>query len=416
MIGARMRNLSAFVVLFAVILTGCCQSLPAAPTPEPVTITFACPFYDAGHYQALADEFSETNPYVTVELQSVRGNYQFDPQAVDVFVGTQFQGAELQARGDVLDLSPFFEYALSSDLPDFQPGVIDAFGSEDAIWAVPFGIDPLVMYYNRDLFDAVGAAYPRRGWTWEDFLDAALAVNDPDASVFGYVSTPQSNDPLPFIYQHGGKILDDLSEPTRTTFDDPLTIEAVAWYADLAFEYNVIPTPEQQRRAFPGSSGVFYGIAQSRVGMWVGALSERGGFLQRQRWDLGWGAVALPRDARSMTLSTAEGYFISSHTQHREVCWRWITFISGQPHYRLVPARRSLLLSEEYEEEVGGEVAMAARDSLGNAVLVTPRLAAFGEILEEAFLPAIESVLKGDATPEEAMIAAQGQTEIMLGQ
>ena len=50
-----------------------------------------------------------------------------------------------------------------------------------------------------------------------------------------------------------------------------------------------------------------------------------------------------------------------------------------------------------------------------NVVLVTPRLVTFSEIIEEAFAPAIESVVEG-AVPEEAMIAAQAQAELILGQ
>ena len=128
-----------------------------------------------------------------------------------------------------------------------------------------------------------------------------------------------------------------------------------------------------------------------------------------------WGVVPLPRDVQSMTLADVQGYFISSHTRHREACWRWITFLSKQPHYRLVPARQSLLQSEEYEQEVGSKVAVAARASMENVVLVTPRLVTFSEIIEEAFAPAIESVVEG-AVPEEAMIAAQAQAELILGQ
>ncbi|MBN1976093.1 MAG: sugar ABC transporter substrate-binding protein [Anaerolineae bacterium] len=413
----RGLGLRAFFILLAIVLAGCCESGPVVPTLEPAAITFFSPYYEAEYYQLLADEFNDIHPDIHVQVESARGQeYPSDFYSVDVFVGSQLYGVQLQAQGDILDMSPFIEHDLAFDPSDFLPGTLEAFSSEDAVWAIPFGIDPLVMYYNRDLFDAAGAAYPQTGWTWEDFLDAALAVNDPEANVFGYVSTPQSNDPIPFIYQHGGKILDDPAEPTRTTFDDPLTIEAVEWYADLIHEYNVIPTSEQQRSAFPGANGTLQGIAHGRVGMWIGALSERGGMTwQRQRWEMNWGVAPLPRDVQSMTLADVRGYYISAHTQYHEACWQWVTFVSKQPYYRLAPAHEALLYSEEYEEEVGSRVAAAARASIEHAVLVTPRLAAFGQVLEEAFLPAIESVIEG-ATPEEAMIAAQGQAEMILGQ
>jgi multiple sugar transport system substrate-binding protein len=417
MMGARKGlRLRAFLILLAIVLGGCCESRPVVPTLAPVVITFFSPYYEVEYYQLLAGEFNSAHPNIQVQVESARGQeYPTDFYSVDVFAGSQLYGAQLQAQGDILDMSPFIEHDLAFDPSDFLPGTLEAFSSGEGLWALPLGVDPLVMYYNRDMFDAAGAAYPQSGWTWEEFLDAALAVNDPEANVFGYVSTPQSIDPMPFIYQHGGKILDDPSDPTSTTFDDPLTIEAVEWYADLIHEYNVIPTSEQRRLAFPGTNGTLQGIGQGRVGMWVGALSERGGALsRRQRWEMNWGVAPLPRDVQSMTLADVRGYYISAHTEHHEACWQWVTYVSKQPYYRLAPARKSLLYSEEYEEEVGSRVAAAARASVEHVVLVTPRLVAFSQVIDEAFLPAIESVVEG-ATPEEAMIAAQGQAEIILG-
>jgi multiple sugar transport system substrate-binding protein len=400
--------------LLAVVLCGC-RGGTVEPTLEPITIIFVHLSSDTEYYRALVSEFNASYPQIVIELQPVRQwNYEVDPQTVDVFIATPYQVTALQEQGDILNLSPIIEQSLSFNSPDFHPGLLEAFSNEEGIWAVPLGVDPLVMYYNKDLFDKTGAMYPRNGWAWEGFLDAALAVTDLETNTFGYISTPDSADPLLFIYQHGGRILDSLEEPTRTTFDDPLTVEAVEWYADLVLDHNVIPTPEQMRGAFPGSRGVSEAIRLGRIGMWVDSLSERGGQDWRRSWDMEWGVAGLPRDLQSITLIGTEGYFISSHTQNREACWRWVSFLSQQPPSRMAPARRLILESGAYEQEVGSEVAAAARDSLGNAVMISPRLAAFGEVLEETFFPAIDAILEESATPEEALAAAQGEAECLL--
>jgi multiple sugar transport system substrate-binding protein len=409
------KLLWAMACLLAFVLSGC-QGGGVESAVEPTTITFIHPSFDAEFYQALANEFTATYPQITVKLVSVRRwNYEVDPETVDVFIATPYHVMGLQEQGDILNLSPIIEHDLSFSASDFHPGVLEAFSNEDGVWAVPAGVDPLVMYYNKNLFDSAGATYPRSGWAWEDFLEAALSVTDRETNTFGYISTPDAADPLLFIYQHGGRILDDLEEPTRTTFDDPLTIEAVEWYADLVLEHNVIPTPDQMRQAFPGDRGVSQAIRLGRIGMWVGSLSERSGQDWRGDWDKGWGVVSLPRDLRSLTLISAEGYFISSHTQNREACWQWISFLSQQPTGRLAPARRSILESGTYEQEAGSEIAAAARDSLGNMVMISPHLAVFGELLEETFFPAIEAILDESATPEEALAVAQGEAELLLG-
>lgn len=55
--------------------------------------------------------------------------------------------------------------------------------SQNGILAIPFAVDPFVMYWNRDLFSAAGlAAYPK---TWDDFtaLNKALTIKDQNGTV-----------------------------------------------------------------------------------------------------------------------------------------------------------------------------------------------------------------------------------------
>jgi ABC-type glycerol-3-phosphate transport system substrate-binding protein len=51
------------------------------------------------------------------------------------------------------------------------------------------------------LFDRYGVAYPQIRWTWNDFLDVALALRSPDNDIFGYAPT-NSEEAAHFVYQH----------------------------------------------------------------------------------------------------------------------------------------------------------------------------------------------------------------------
>ena len=404
----------AVICLLVVPLSSCGGG--AIPTPEPVTIVFAHPGLDAEYYEALVQEFSESYPYITVELV---GSDTGDP---DVFVDSQFALSELREQDNVLSLDPFIEQDASFDLSDFYPGTVGLFTSEGEVWAIPAGVDVVVMFYNQDLFDQYGVPYPEVGWTWDDFLNRALALRDPDASVFGYAPTDRIVDSLSFIYQHGGRIFDDLQNPTRTTFDDPLTIEALEWYASLIHEHNVAPTQEQLYDEDLGGAGsVVIGVYLNKVGMWTGELSERGGGRQVSttwpgEWKMRWGMVPLPRDAQSATLTSVEGYFISSQAQHPDACWQWISFLSeqmssdAQHPRRLMPARKSLAESAAYKQQVGSDVAAVARTSLESAVSLSPRLAEFGGVWG-IFWRALDAIIGGRSTPEEAMISAQQEAE-----
>ena len=393
------------------------------PTPEPVTIVFAHSGSDAEYYEALAQGFHERYPHLTVEMRPRRSFQQFqqtNPDA-DVFVSSSFALSELREEGDVLSLDPFIEQDASFDLSDFYPGTVEAFTSEGRVWAIPAGVDMLVMFYNQDLFDQYDVPYPEVGWRWGDFLDTALALRDPEASVFGYAPTDRIYDAVSFIYQHGGRMFDDLQNPTRPTFDDPLTIEALEWYAGLIHEHNVVPTQEQLYDEDLGGAGsAVVGVYLNKIGLWTGWLSERGGGRRGGDtwpgdWKMRWGMAPLPRDAQSATLMSIEGYFVSSQAQHPDACWQWISFLSKQTSRLLTPARKSLVESAAYEQQVGSGVAAVARASMESAMMPSPRLVEFGGGVWELFWRALDEIVSGRSTPEEAMTRAQQEAERILG-
>lgn len=386
--------------LLAVALSGCAE---ATPTPDTVTITLAHPAFRSEHFKSMVNEFSEIYPHIIVELR----NSGYDD--ADVFEVNPFAGRDQLGQGEVLSLDPIINQDQSFDPADFYPGTMGLFRSEGKTWAVPTGVDLVVMYYNQDLVDRYNAPHPEVGWTWDDFLDTALAVRDPEAEVFGYVPTPHTFGPLLFIYQHGGRLLDDLENPTYITFDDPLAIEAVEWYAKLTTEHEVTPTLEQIQKLFArGMRSAYQGVLQGRAAMWMGMLSEWAELSRAQELNLSLGVVPLPSDARSFTAATVNAYAISAETQYPNECWQLVAFLSKQIPRNLVPARKSLTESAEYEQLVGHEVAVAARSSIEAATLVSQDIVQFGAAMG-AFFQAVESVMDARSTAEEAMSQLQRQ-------
>lgn len=399
------------VGLIVVTLLGCVQ---ATPTPEPATISFACHEDDAAHYEALVQSFNQAYPHITVELRPMdwRRLSNLDDELTDVLPLGPETAFRLQEQGDLLDLDSLIEEDMAFDPSDMYPGMLEVFTREGKTWAIPVGADVLVMYYNRDLFDRYGVPYPEMGWTWSDFLGRAIALRDPDAAVYGYGARPQMADAALFVYQHGGRLFDDLRNPTEPTFDDPLTIEAMQWYADLFHEHDVAPTRNEAAVYFGGGSyAIYQGVRRGQVGMWMGAISERGGLGWPAEWDWAWGVVPLPSDVASATQSGVEGYAISTRCQYRNACWQWITFLSEQMPLRLMPARRSLAESEAYEEAVGEEVAAVARVSIENAFMVSPEVEERLEEPMEAFVEALDRIVNDGVSALEAMQEAQWAVE-----
>jgi ABC-type glycerol-3-phosphate transport system substrate-binding protein len=400
-------RLLATIVAFAV-LTGCIRS---TPTPEPVTISFAYPNQDTEYYRQLVADFNQEYPHITVDLRPKSWDMLGGLGAgdADVFVNSQFSLSWLYEQGNVLNLSPFIEQDDTFDLGDFYPGTVGLYSREGKVWGLPAGVDIMVMYYNMDLLDQYNAPIPQVGWDWNDFLEIALTTRDPIADTFGYAPTLEVFDVLAFIYQHGGRIFDDLGNPSRTTFDDPLTIEGLDWYAKLVHDYDVIPTPEQARESFGGTGSLQTGILRGQIAMWTGMLSERGGQGWPAEWEMQWGLAPLPQDARSTTMTLVQGYFVSAQTRYPDACWEWLSFLSSKMPNRLTPARRSLAESTEYEQRVGETAAQVAQASMQDALLLSPELVEYEQALE-VFGSAYQAVLEQRSSAEEAMSWAQQQS------
>jgi multiple sugar transport system substrate-binding protein len=420
-------NSYARVTRLGLTLAGVCLAIAplsgcggVTPTAEPVTIAFAHPDVDTDYYEPLVRAFNESTPHITVEPQPRPADQvgNLDVDDTDVFAVGVFTLIGLQQQGEVLSLDPFIEQDASLDLADFYPGMVGIVSSEGKTWAVPAGVDIRVMYYSQDLFDQHGVPYPETEWTWDDFLSRALDVADPDAGIYGYTTTPGYADAALFVLQHGGQVVDDMQNPTRTTFDDPSTIAALEWFARLFHEYDVAPTLREARKAFGGGGQyAFYdGLRHGQVGMWMGMLSERGGRTWPVEWFVNWGMAPLPHDEQSAADAWVEGYAISSQTEHPDACWQWILFLSEQMPDRLMPPRRSLAESTAYEQQVGQEVAATARASLEGALLVSPwTWSALGQAMD-IFERAVDRIINGDISAREAMDWAQREAESRMGQ
>ena len=330
----------------------------------------------------------------------------------DVFIAEQLSLPQLLEQGSIFNVTPFIEQDEGFNVADFYPDTLNVFRYEGKIWGVPADMNMMVMYYNQDIFDRYGATYPQIGWTWDQFLDAAIQTTDPTDDIYGYAV--QYNDafgviePIIFIYQHGGRLFDNWQNPQVTTFDDPLNIEAMAWYAALIHDYGVAPTKElgpDRVRFYPGG-----GVIEGKYAMWMGMVSDHGGKTWGREWPMRWGVVPLPRDQAATTMTIMNGLFISSDTEHPDEAWKWVSFLSQQMPTASMPARRSLAESDEYAQMVGSDVASASRAAVEDALLINPELPSYETALG-ALMEAFMEIRSGETTPDVALEEAQRKAD-----
>jgi hypothetical protein len=104
----------------------------------------------------------------------------------------------------------------AAKLDDYFPGILQTAQYDGRTYGLPWISQPVMLYYNPALFDEAGIAYPDESWTWDTFKEAAAALTDPAAGVYGTAF----NDWPPiqmFIWQAGGEVISEICRPARST-------------------------------------------------------------------------------------------------------------------------------------------------------------------------------------------------------
>ncbi|MDY7078401.1 MAG: extracellular solute-binding protein, partial [Chloroflexota bacterium] len=99
--------------------------------------------------------------------------------AADLFWLSQEWIAGMATDGALLDITDYLD--AHKDLPaadpsDYFPGIISTAMYEGRYYGLPWIAQPVVMFYNKALFDAAVMDYPTLDWTWDDFESAAAAL------------------------------------------------------------------------------------------------------------------------------------------------------------------------------------------------------------------------------------------------
>lgn len=334
------RRLAGFIWRLMLLLTlplasGCAFKL--TPTPEPVTLRFAYRQHTAV-MQPLLEAFQAKYPWIRVEaIEAQRWGNQLQSMVenanVDIF-REDSSALRFAAQGLIQPLEDLMLDQWSSIRDDYYKGAWESLSLNGQQWGVPAGLDIYVAYVNADQLKALNLTTPPPNWDLMDFVELAVKMNYPEgsptqegASLIGFCTTVESADPLVFIYLHGGRIVDDITNPSQATLDDPLTIEAVQWYSDLFNRHRVAPNPTTVREKFP-RGGVYEAAMRGFCGIWLGWYSDRGGLNTPYKWNFAWKMLPLPKDRGNFSYGTVEGYFITKNCKHPVEAAKLLRFLS----------------------------------------------------------------------------------------
>ena len=409
------RNLMTAVGLAgvaALTLAGC----TAAADSGPVTITYTNFISNGGNednLQAIVDAFEAENPNITVEVTTLPyGDYGTALQT-DLAAGTE---------SDVFDIeySNYAQYQANGVLAPIEvanPGaykasLLEAYATDGVQYALPSSFSDVVLYFNKELFDANGLDYPTQDWTWADEKAAAEAITDQDAGIWGDHQPVSFYEYYKALAQNGGEFLN--ADGTAVAFTTPEGIEAAEWLVNKSG--TVMPTIEQGQGTADFDTNLFKEgkLGMLHSGIWIfGALAD-----VTFEWDI----AVEPGNTQQASAVFSNAIGVSANSENVEAAAKWVEFMTSSDTmvdirldsgWELPPISDDEKLAT-YLEKGAPENRQAVFDSLDGIALppvVANGQAEMQDILGEELIEA----QAGRKSVEEALASAEERINAVIG-
>jgi len=307
-------------------------------------------------YTKLIDGFKQENPGIQVTMESVPfADYQQKISVLaagkslpDIAWVSERMVPQFKENGILGDVSEFKDDA-DFKLDDYIPSTLDLFRDGDQLLGLPFSTPPMVMFYNKTLFDKANLTDPntlaKEGkWTWAEFEKSAKAIANKDAQnrVYGVnffrdwktwvalSSYSWSNGSGPFN-----------KEITEFTWNDQYGVETFEMLERMMFADESHPKAGEQVSFDAGNVGMFFDV--------YSYVSKA-----REIKDFEWSIAPTPSGSQgSVPMLGQAGYTLFKDSKHPEEAKKLLKYFASQEGIQatstfFVPPRTTVLNSEEF--------------------------------------------------------------------
>jgi len=292
------------------------------------------------------------------------------------------EGVFLPLTDCVKDAAP----KTAGDVTDYYPGIISTATQDGVLYGLPWISQPVVVYYNRALFDAAKMDYPKAGWTWDDFMTTAKALTkdtdgDGKTDQWGFTANGWPP-PQMFVWQAGGEVIG--ADLKSAPIDTPEALAGWNFYLSLAYNPELSPSSDTIKEQ--GFDAMF---RAGKVAMFMGGASDG---LDYQVKNVSVVSVpANPTTKLDTTFAWTASTVISATTAHpEEACKALLAVTEGIQNWKILSPRISQstvehLVSSVPEKKDSAEAIIAAVPSM-RAFTIVPQLTAWNDVFWNKFM------------------------------
>jgi multiple sugar transport system substrate-binding protein len=249
----RTLGLLAALALLIPILSACGGQTSqgggqTSQAAEKVTIRLAtwAGVDEAKELQAVIDKVNATATTFEIVHEAQPADYYTKLQtnlaggtAADLLWLSQEYIAGYADKGALLDISEQLaaDERPAAQLDDYYPNVLQTAQYDGKTYGLPWIAQPVMLYYNPQMFANAGVAAPDESWTWDDFKEAAAQLTQDtngDGKADQYGTAFNGWPPIQmFIWQAGGEVISE--DKTTSLLDSPEALAGATFYADIIY-------------------------------------------------------------------------------------------------------------------------------------------------------------------------------------
>jgi multiple sugar transport system substrate-binding protein len=359
----------AFAGLGATAVAALAAACSAEDTRQPAQAPAAAPaqlrlsvwtdVQDWDVYSAMIGDFQQAHPSIAVEGEQYKGpgvNYYEKMQTlfaadeaadVNYFQGWIWQPYSLKGLLLPLDALMGKDKAMQRVVPPNYEAQSKFRGKTYLLTA---DTGPMVIFYNKELFDRAGVPYPKEGWTLDEMVETARKLTRQDSSgqVWGYQVNGGYLRNFPWIRLNGAREWDAIAEPKKSQWDNPgVAKELQLQLGDLINRFRVAPprtvAPVEQNH-------IQFGFAAMKMeGPWF--LPQMWGKIARREGGIPFDVAPMPRGTEQHAVHLQHGHTINAKTKRQDAAWelaKWVASDQGQR--RIAEGGRMCNLAENNEK------------------------------------------------------------------
>lgn len=364
----KLLNL-CLVVLIGLAIVGCQNQQKQSDEPEgPITVTF---------WHTLTDQHLEA-------LNKVIDGFNAEHEGEIVVVAEQKPYADYDsnlmmavANGNGPDFVSMYQtnaadYLADDLLADMTAYVVEAYGSVDA-WkdslisedvyteATQFGIlnsfpvssSSQVLFYNKDMFDALGLSVPT---TWEELADCAAKIHEAYPDVIPFTMDDELDDFQGIMTQKGYQYID--MDKKEVVWPKDATVELLQWYVDNCDAGNF----KLKELGTYCSNDYATGI----TGMYTGSSAGASYACWGNSWD---GVAPIPQvGTKKYIANWGGGYVIFKSTEEKErACFEFLKYFASPEinaewarGFNTIPSYKASYDTDTFKEYAATDIAAKA--------------------------------------------------------